>query len=313
MSLYLTEDEVVCLLDMPSAIEAVRRVMDWHGRGLAVNHPRQRIRRNGTILHWMGSAVSQWGLTGFKVYSEKSALFFLYGGDGRLLAVMSAVRLGQIRTGAASAVASRLMARPDSRRIAIIGAGFQAETQVLALCHTFSVDQIFVFSRTEERRNAFCQRLAEATGSLPIAVSDPADAVGKADIVVTVTTSAHPVLMGRWLRPGTHINAVGANSVLRRELDGEAVDRCQRIVVDDRVQSAGECGDLLASVERGRFSWSDLPQLGQVVSGQLVGRDREDEITLFDSHGIALWDLAVAKLIYERALEKGLGTPLPFR
>ncbi|MCS7223896.1 MAG: ornithine cyclodeaminase family protein [Armatimonadetes bacterium] len=312
MALFLSEKDVTELLDIPTAVEAVKEVMALHGLGQAVNCPRQRIRRNGRLLHWMAATVAQWGLTGFKVYTDRSALFFLYDFDGALVAVMEAARLGQVRTGAASAVASQWMARRDSQRLAVIGAGFQAETQVLALDFVFKFQEIWVTSRSEERRSTFCQRMATMIGDRIFPTGKIEEMVGKAAIVVTVTTSSQPVLLGKWLSAGTHINAVGANSLLRRELDREAVDRCQRVVVDDRVQTQQECGDLLASVESGRLSWGNLIQLGQVVAGQVAGRESPDEITLFDSHGIALWDLAVGKRVWERARESQRGLRLPF-
>lgn len=312
MAIFVTEDQVANLLDIPTAIEAVEDVMRLHGEGRAFNHPRQRVRRHGTILHWMAAAVPEWGLTGFKVYTPRSVLFFLYGADGELLMVAEAAKLGQIRTGAASGVATKFMARVNSQIVGIIGTGFQAETQLAAICQVSQIKRVFAYSRTKERREKFAQKMTELLGVPVKPVNSAEEAVKGADIIVTITTSHTPVLLGSWLKPGTHINAAGSNSLVRRELDSDAVRKCQRIVVDDREQAKIECGDLLSAVERGDLAWDRLPELGEVVCGKVKGRENDDEITLFESHGIALWDLAVGKVVYERAKAKRLGSDLPF-
>ncbi|MGQ9462278.1 MAG: ornithine cyclodeaminase family protein [Candidatus Fervidibacter sp.] len=311
MAIFVTESQVAELLDMPSAIEAVEGIMRLHGEGRAVNTPRQRVRRKGAILHWMAATVPDWGLTGFKVYTPRSALFFFYGAEGELLMVAEAAKLGQIRTGAASAVATKFMARRNSRKVGIIGTGFQAETQILAICQVLEVERVTAYGRTIERREQFARKMTELLKIPVTPVPSVEEAVSDADVIVTVTTSPTPVLFWEWLKPGMHINAVGSNSLARRELDSEALRKCRRIVVDDRRQAQIECGDLLYAAERGELAWDRLTELGEIVTGKINGRESDDEITLFESHGIALWDLAVGKVIYERAIEKQLGHPLP--
>lgn len=312
MAVFITEEQVVSLLDMPTAIEAVEEIMRLHGEGRAFNHPRQRVRRQSAILHWMAATVPEWGLTGFKVYTPRSVLFFLYGAEGELLMVAEAARLGQIRTGAASGIATKFMARTDSRTIGIIGTGFQAETQLTAICQVRQIERVFAYSRTPERRENFALKMTEVLGIPVNPVASAEEAVQNADIIVTITTSHTPVLIGNWLKAGMHINAAGSNSLVRRELDSEAVRKCQRIVVDDRMQARLECGDLLSAVERGDLAWDRLLELGEVVCGKVKGRESDEEITLFESQGIALWDLAVGKVVYERAKSKSIGTNLPF-
>ena len=312
MAVFITEEQVVSLLDMPTAIEAVEEIMRLHGEGRAFNHPRQRVRRQSAILHWMAATVPEWGLTGFKVYTPRSVLFFLYGAEGELLMVAEAARLGQIRTGAASGVATKFMARTDSRTIGIIGTGFQAETQLTAICQVRQIERVFAYSRTPERRENFARKMTEMLGVPVKPVTSAEEAVQNADIIVTITTSHTPVLLGNWLKAGMHINAAGSNSLVRRELDSEAVRKCQRIVVDDRMQARLECGDLLSAVESGDLAWDRLLELGEVVCGKVRGRESDEEITLFESQGIALWDLAVGKVVYERAKSKSIGTNLPF-
>jgi len=312
MAIFVTEEQVAQWLDMPTALAAVEDIMRLKGQGRAVNHPRQRVRRAGVILHWMGATVPEWGLTGFKVYTPRSALFFLYGAEGELLMVAQAVQLGQIRTGAASGVATKFMARPDARTVGIIGTGFQAEAQLKAICQVRLIERIFAYSHTEKRREEFARKMSEQLSVPVIAASSAEEAVRHADIVVTVTTSKEPVLKGEWLRFGMHINAVGSNALVRRELDAEAIRRCPRIVVDDRQQARMECGDLLGAVERGDLAWDNLPELGEVVCGRVAGRESDDEITLFESQGIALWDLAVGRVIFHQAVSHQCGQPLPF-
>lgn len=312
MAVFITEEQVVSLLDMPTAIEAVEEIMRLHGEGRAFNHPRQRVRRQSAILHWMAATVPEWGLTGFKVYTPRSVLFFLYSAEGELLMVAEAARLGQIRTGAASGVATKFMARTDSRTIGIIGTGFQAETQLTAICQVRQIERVFAYSRTPERRENFALKMTEVLGIPVNPVASAEEAVQNADIIVTITTSHTPVLLGNWLKAGMHINAAGSNSLVRRELDSEAVRKCQRIVVDDRMQARLECGDLLSAVESGDLAWDRLLELGEVVCGKVRGRESDEEITLFESQGIALWDLAVGKVVYERAKSKSIGTNLPF-
>lgn len=312
MALFLTEAQVAELLDMPTALQVVEEIMRLHGEGKAINHPRQRVRRDGNLLHWMGAAVPGWGMTAFKVYTPRSVLFFLYGKEGELLVVAQAARLGQIRTGAASGVATKFMARSDAKTVGIIGTGFQAETQLEAICQVRRIEHIRAFSRTAQRRERFAQMMSERLGVPVHAVASAEEAVRDADIVVTATTSKDPVLLGEWLKAGMHINAVGSNALVRRELDAEAVRRCHRIVVDDRQQARMECGDLLMAAERGDIAWDRLPELGEVVVVKVKGRESDDDITLFESQGIALWDLAVGKVVYKRATAIGMGTPLPF-
>lgn len=312
MAVFVTEEQVASLLDMPTAIEAVEEIMRLHGEGRAFNHPRQRVRRQGAILHWMAATVPEWGLTGFKVYTPRSVLFFLYGTNGELLMVAEAAKLGQIRTGAASGVATKFMARSNSRTVGIIGTGFQAETQLMAICQVRQIERVFAYSRNAERRENFAQKMTELLGVPVKPVASPEEAVQNSDIIVTITTSHTPVLLGNWLKSGMHINAAGSNSLIRRELDSEAVRRCQYIVVDDRTQARLECGDLLSAVEKGDLAWDRLPELGEVVCGKVKGRESDEEITLFESQGIALWDLAVGKVIYERVKSKSIGTNLPF-
>jgi len=312
LALFLTEAEIAELLPMSAALEAVEGAFKAQGLGLAVNESRRRVRTPNGMLHVMAGALLPAGLIGFKAYTTFRAgakfLFLLYSAeDGRLLAVMQADKLGQIRTGAASGVATKYLARPDASVLGVIGAGWQAESQVEAICQVRPVKLVKVYSRTPQRRTDFADRVGQRLGVRVEAVESALDAVKDADIVVTITTSREPVLLGEWLRPGMHINAAGSNSLLRRELDDEAVRRADLIFVDSKDQARIESGDLLGPTERGLISWEAVYELGQVVAGFHPGRQSADQITLFESHGLAIWDVAVAGVAYERAREKGGG------
>ena len=316
MALYLTETDVASLLDMRLALDALEEAFRARARGEAFNSPRGRLPVSGGAYNFMAATWPAKGIAGHKAYTgtRKGARFHvtLYDASGAgLLAVIEAGRLGQVRTGAASGVATKFMAREDATVAAVIGSGYQAETQLEAIAAVRRLTAARVFSRTPERRNAFAGKMSERLGVPVSAAASAADCVRGADIVVTVTNSAEPVLTGDMLGPGMHINAAGANSWLRRELDTAAVARCGTVAVDDIEQAKIECGELMRAAETGHFSWDRAIQLDRVVAADLPGRRSADEITLFESQGIALEDIAVAERVYRLALERGLGARLP--
>jgi ornithine cyclodeaminase/alanine dehydrogenase-like protein (mu-crystallin family) len=229
---------------------------------------------------------------------------------GELLSVMEANRLGQMRTGAASAVAAKYMARPESGAVGILGTGWQARSQISALALVRPVALVKAYSRDLQRRVVFAEEMTEELGADVVAVDSAEEAIEDADILVTATSARDPVLSGRWLRPGMHVNAVGSNWAARRELDADAVARADRIVVDDLEQARLEAGDLIAPVDEGVLDWSQVTELGAVVAGNAEGRRGADAITLFESQGIALEDVAAMKLAYELAVTQGVGETL---
>ncbi|MCL6594628.1 MAG: ornithine cyclodeaminase family protein [Firmicutes bacterium] len=316
--LYLTEAEVRELLPMERAIELVRAVLTDAGAGRAPVLPRRRVRAGGAVLAVMAAAWRpQEGrsLLGAKVYaaSRGGAHFhvLLWDGDtGEPLALVEADRLGQVRTGAASAVATAAMARPESERLFVVGAGYQAETQVEAIARVLPLRRVEVYSRTPARREAFARAMAERLGLEVTAVADPEAAAARADVVVTVTDAADPVLLGRWLRPGCHVNAAGSNRAEHRELDAEAVLRADVVAVDDLEGARLEAGDLLAA-ERAGWSWERAVPLGEILRGSRPGRPGAEAVTLFESQGIASEDVATAAFVYRQALAAGRGRPVP--
>ncbi|MCL4542089.1 MAG: ornithine cyclodeaminase family protein [Chloroflexi bacterium] len=311
MVLFLTEEEVATLLPVADAIERLEEAFRALAAGEAQVLPRQRVRLPSASLQVMPAGHPVYGL-GFKAYASTSAgtHFFLMLFDSRMavpVALFQANRLGQIRTGAASGVATRYMARADAATVGIIGTGYQAETQLAAVAHVRQIKRVWCFSRTVAKRVAFAARMSQQLGIDVQAVSDAEQAVRHADIIITMTSAATPVVRGAWLRDGTHINAAGSNQASRTELDAEAVRRAERVVVDLLTQAHMECGDLIAAVQAGAFRWEQACDLSAVVAGHVAGRHTDQEITLFESQGIALEDIAVAHLVLTRARERGIG------
>ena len=320
MALFLTEAEVRQLLPMGECIDVLERAFSHLAEGLGENVPRSRVRMPGGFLHFMAAASIAPGMSGFgyKAYStfprgESKFLMMLYDVEtGGLLSVMEAGALGQIRTGGASGVATKSMARADATTVGIIGTGFQARTQLEAVCVVRDVKQVRAYSRTQEKRDAFATRMGERLNVEVVAVDSAKECIRGSDIAVTVTGSREPVLKGEWLEEGSHINAAGGNHWIRRELDEEAVTRSGVVVVDDLEQAKVECGDLIWPAERGVFRWSMAHTLSDLVSGNIAGRPDDQAVTLFESQGVAIEDVAAALHVYHKARERGLGQELPF-
>ena len=314
MAIFLSEQDVKELVTMPEAIAALETTLRHQGEGRAVNEPRRRLRTGRDGLQLMPASDMEIGIVGAKIsyYAGGKVHVLLYESEARtLVAVIEANELGSIRTGAASGVATKYMARPGVTSLGIIGAGNQARTQVEAVCAVMPIREVLVYSRNKDHRREFAGQMTERLG-IEVRAVDAGQAVADADIVTTATNAAAPVLQGDWLREGAHVNAIGANSIVRRELDLKAVVRAGTIVVDDREQAGIECGDLLEAWERGIVDRARLPELGDVVAGHALGRASDEEITLFESQGIGLWDVALAGAVYRKAREEGRGVELPF-
>jgi ornithine cyclodeaminase/alanine dehydrogenase-like protein (mu-crystallin family) len=314
---YLREKDVEQLLTMPLAVSLVEQSLRARAEGGAVDVPRVRTRTPAGTLHIMQAAAPVLKLIGYKAYysaTGKGTRFFVHLFDtdsGKLAAIIEASQLGMVRTGAASGVATRYLAREDAAVVAMIGAGKQAVGQLEAVCEVRKIREVRVYSRSAERASAFCAALSGRLGVAMHPAGSAAEAVRGADIVNVITKAASPVLEGRWLEPGQHVNAAGSNSLVRRELDAAAVQRCTRIVVDSRATARNECGDLLSLVENGALDWDALPELGEVIVGRVPGRSTRDEITLYESHGMAIQDLYVSARVLALARERGIGVDLP--
>ena len=277
MALLLKEGDVRDIFSMDMALAATEEMFRERGNGQAMVRPRTRMAMPGgsqnLMAGWVGGSINAYGL---KVYGGPRSgdtpptgmVVLLYDGStGVLLSIMEAGQLGRVRTGAASGVATRFMARENASTVGMIGTGGQAVTQLEAVCQVRKIEQVWVYSRTSEKRQAFAQRLSDELG-IPVAAVDSGEAcVREADIVITITNAAQPVLEGEWLKEGTHINAAGSNDMLHREIDMEAISRASLIVADDVPQARTECGELVTATMRGVVRWEQIYELGDVVVG----------------------------------------------
>jgi ornithine cyclodeaminase len=314
---YIKENEVEQLLTMPTAIALVEQALRDRAEGRAVDVPRVRTRTAAGTLHVVQGASSALKLIGYKAYYSakgKKTTYHVHLFDaesGKLIAIIEASQLGMVRTGAASGVATRYLAREDAAVVGMIGAGKQAIGQLEAVCEVRKIREVRVYSRSPERARAFCSALSGKLGVEMHTVSSGVEAVRGADIVNVITKAATPVLEGRWLEPGQHINAAGSNALTRRELDADAVKRCALVVVDSRGTARNESGDLLPLVDIGLLDWDTLPELGEVIVGRVPGRGAQDAITLYESHGMCIQDIYTAKYVLDTALQQGIGVDLP--
>jgi ornithine cyclodeaminase/alanine dehydrogenase-like protein (mu-crystallin family) len=310
--LLLSEEDVRQLLTMEMAMEAVEHALRKLALDEAQNVPRSRTQTDHVMLHVMSAAARSLSAVGCKTYTtgKRGTRFHvsLYDGkSGSLLALIQADYLGQMRTGAASGVASQFMARHDASEVGLFGSGKQARTQLLAVCKARKIRHVSVYSPNEEHRRRFAQEMAHACQCEIEPVPRPEMAAEDKDIVVTATSSREPVLSGHWLAEGTHLNVVGSNFLAKAEMDAVAVRRCESIVVDSKDQARLEAGDFVQALEEGTISWADVHELGQVIVGRFTGRAHPQDVTMFKSLGIALEDVAVATRVYARAQEVGVG------
>ena len=319
MALYLTEKEVTELLTMTDTLAAVESVFKLQASGDATNESRRRVRAQGSTLMTMSGAVSNFGefkgLLGLKAYTvaRGGARFYVSLFDaitGELLAFIEADKLGQMRTGAASGVATKYLAREGAKTVGVYGTGWQATSQLEAVCAVRQIEEVKVYSRKPENRERFCQQMTTELGLTNIHPVETPQAAAGADIIITITSSREPVVLGEWLKPGTHINAAGGNSILRREVDDKAVQRADFIAVDSLDQARIESGEFVTAVEKGLLTWERVKELRHVVSGQMRGREHAEQITLFKSLGLAIEDVAAAAVVYQKAKEQQAGREL---
>lgn len=317
MTLHISESEVRKVLTMPLALEAVEEISRRQGLGEVLVHPRRRFEFPGAgFFHQMAAADMTGGYVATKQYTYvrgklRFVVLLFQMSAGELVAVIEADYMGQLRTGAASGVATKFLARADAGIAAIVGTGGQAKTQLEAVAAVRKLAVVRAYGRDVARREAFCREMSVALG-IDVHPSPTArEAVLGAGIVCTATTASQPVVSGFDLSPGTHVNAIGANHAHKRELDTEAVARADKIFVDSIEQSKEEAGDLILGFEEHPSRWNNVHELAQVVSGKVVGRSNAEEITLFKSNGIASWDLAAAMKVYALATKQNLGRELP--
>jgi ornithine cyclodeaminase/alanine dehydrogenase-like protein (mu-crystallin family) len=318
MTLLLTEADVRSLLTMPIALEIVEESLRRQGNGELVLHPRRRIKLpDNALLNYMAAADPVRGYIGMKLYTvvrgvARFVVPLFRSTTGEMAALIEADALGQLRTGAASGVATKYLANTNARAACIIGTGYQARTQLEAIAGVRRLERVRAFGRDPERREKFCREMSERIGVPVKAASSGVEAVKGADIIITATPATKVVLEGAWLAPGMHINAMGANWPQKRELDAAAVGRANKIVVDSIEQSKMEAGDLLQAFGEDQSRWNTVQELSVIVAGKAPARNNADQITLFKSNGIATWDLAAAVRVYEMAVARGMGKTIPF-
>jgi len=303
--MFITEEQVRLALPMSLALERVEECFRRLGDGRMLNHPRRRIGLdNRAMLHAMDAGDNEAGLFAAKIYATRpgvGAHFIVLLFDAETtkpLAAIEADELGRIRTGAASGVATKLLARPDASTLGLIGAGWQAETQLEAIARVRRLERVRVHSRTPEKREAFAAKMGERLKLTIEPVDSAQKAVEGAAIVTAITSSKEPVVLGEWLEPGCHVNAAGSNHIRRREIDAMAVGRAALATTDSIEQAHIEAGDLVHAAAEGRFQWETLVELGAIAAGRAPGRQSDADITLFESQGLAAQDLIVAEAVW---------------
>lgn len=309
MPLYLTESDVEALVSPALAVDAMEACFRRMAAGEIEVAPRRRLGLPEGALADMAAADNGLGLAGGKLYAATStgATFVVCLFDAEssaLVAVIEADRLGQLRTGAASGVAARHLAKSGAQTLGVIGCGHQAETQVACVRAALpSIARVVAFCRTSDRLAAFCVRMDAEPGE---SHRDPA----AQDIVVTITSSRDPVLRGEWLAPGAFVAAAGANVVTRRELDNTVLERASFVCCDLLDQAKLESGDLVEPVAAGVLDWLEVHELHEVVAGEITGRQSDEDIVVFKSNGLAAWDVALGAEAVRLAREQGVGTQL---
>jgi len=322
-TLLVGHDDVVALLPMSECVDAMTDALRTLARGGALLPLRQVVRladgRNAFAL--MPAALDEPSALGAKVItvfpgndatrydSHQGAVLLFDTEHGRLIAILDASTITALRTAAVSAVATRALARPESRTLALLGAGVQAATHMESIGLVRPIDQVRVWSRSGDRARRFAER-STAPGTAIVVCTTAREAVTGADIVCTITSSREPVLHGEWLAPGTHVNAVGASLATARELDSAAVANA-RFYVDRRESALNEAGDFLVPKREGLIGDDHIVgEIGELLVDppRIQGRRSPREVTVFKSLGLAIEDVASARRIYDRAVAAGAGT-----
>ena len=309
MPLYLSEADVEGLITPGEAVPVIEQCFLRMAAGSVENVPRRRLELEDGTFAVMSAADRELGFAGVKSYTAVAgravfAVLLFDARSGELAGVFEADALGQRRTGAASGVAAKHLARTGARSLGIIGCGWQAESQVHAIRTAVpTVDSVVAYCRTPEHLEAFCRTVD----------AEPAEShreAGAQDIVVTITTSRDPVLRGEWLREGALVCAAGANDRRKRELDNVVLERASFVCCDSKEDARLESGDLIEPVASGALDWLEVHELQEVVAGEVRGRQSDDDIVVFKSNGLAAWDVALAAELLGRARERGVGTEL---
>jgi alanine dehydrogenase len=320
--LWLDQSDVKSVLDMSSTLSAVESGFREHGLKKVQMPPKSYLyftEHNGD-LRTMPSFMEEQDISGVKIVNvhpdnrEKGlptvmAVVVLNSTEtGAPLAVMDGSYLTDMRTGAAGGVATKYLARRDSRVVGMVGVGDQARTQLLAISEVMDIDEVKITSRKPSSCDSFEKEMKQAV-NCDFTRKGSIEDVCDCDVLVTTTPVRSPIVRSEWVRDGTHINAIGADAMGKQELESSLLKR-SKVIVDDIVQ-ASHSGEVNVSISSGAFSETDIyAELGEIVAGTKPGRESDEEITIFDSTGLAVQDLVTANMVYEKALEKGIGKKL---
>lgn len=323
MAIWLNRNDVESVLGMEAALTAVENAFRELCLGNAVLPERVGFAGDGgggaAMPAYIGGDVNALGIkvvTLFIGNAQKGlpvvqgTFLLLHPQTGERLAVMDAGYLTAVRTGAVSGVATKYLAREDAHVLTVFGAGIQARTQVEAICLVRPIDRVIIVDKNPAAAEAFVAEMGPKLGVALEVAADRQTAVASADIVVTATTAHQPVFAGEWLKPGVHINGIGSHHPTARELDTTTIQR-SKVVVDNMNACLTEAGDIIMPIEENAITQAHIyAQLGEIITGQKPGRERQNEITLFKSVGLAIQDVAVAKEVYQLAQETGIGQTL---
>lgn len=312
MVVHIDNEQVRELLPMGECIQALEDAFLSEGEGLGGSLVRQSLFFPGGRLRLMAGSAPGFDTFGFKTYGGGVNLVLAFSvSDNVLEAVMESRVLSEIRTGAVAGLATKHMANEDASVIGVIGSGLQAKAQVEAICAVRPITRVKVFTRTAPNRDGFAEELRNDLGLDAVAVETAEECISGSDVIVTATGSRDPVFEAGWLSPGAHINAIGATTPGRREIDEATVGRCDVVVVESVAQAKVECGELMLAEDRGTFQWSQAVEVRHLVAGLAGKRPSREAITLFNGLGVAMEDMAAAGVVLRKAKERGIGTELP--
>lgn len=317
-AVYIDEHTASKILTMDDALNLVEESFSSYAKGQAFNMTRQRMRIRKGALHMLPGAVPYKNVIGFKAYTSfRAGLIFkvhLYDAEnGSPLAIIDANEIGRLRTGAATGIATKYMAKKESSTVFIFGGGFQAEAQLEAVCKTTKINKVYVTTRKIENAQNFAKKMSHSLGIEIIPTQNIEEDLPKADIIITITTSVKPLFEHTMLNPnGVHINGAGSNALIRAEVPEKTIEAAEVLAVDSKDVAAIECGDILPSLEKGRLHWNEIIELGEITAGFRKGRITENGITIFQSQGMGLQDIMCAEFIYRKAVAENLGKMLPF-
>jgi ornithine cyclodeaminase/alanine dehydrogenase len=317
VTLILNAQDVEPLCNIPVMIDIIERGLREEALGKAVVPPRLNLPSGGGFFRVMPAVMNDSGLMGYKVFhgSMKAGVRYLiavYSREGeRLLALMDAHYLTAARTGATTGIATKLLANPDAKIVAVIGSGLEARTNLQAVCAVRPIERVTVFSPNPERQARFAARMGPELGVDVRAVDSPEACVRGAEIVVVATNSfgrPDPIAYrGAWMEPGVLVDAIGSTSTFLREIDTDTFQRAECIVVDSKIQVEEESGDARAAVSEGKYDRAKVEDLKEVLVGKTPGRTNTQQIVLFKSVGTAVQDVMAGFAVYEEAVRQGRG------